>query len=243
MSERAQTELVGFLLVFTVVILAIALLGVSGLSSLGAVTDHHRTTNAEQAMSTLATNVDDLSQHGIPTRRTEIGLADASLRAGEPTEVTVSFDDAAADDAVTVSARPIEYRGGDATTIAYEWGAVFREDGDSSVLIHSPALLLTEETLVLPLVQTAVSGNDNVGGTSSVTVQTSRTATEVVRVDREYNDTVTLNVTSQHVTAWERHLTAQPGTTCSSTGPDTVSCETSPDRVVLSITTVELSFR
>lgn len=202
---RAQSELVGFTLIFGVVVLAIALVGVAGFTGLNSAQDFQRTTNAEQAFTALAGDVDDVVRAGASSRSTEVRIADARLALADPETIRIASDDGSLD--ATVETRPIVYDSGTGTTLTYHTGALVRQDDDSAVMFREPRFVLSAEEVVLPVVTTTQVHDGPIGGTRAVDVRTRRAGTDVLATSSAV-DTVTVNVTTNHAKAWKRHFEA-----------------------------------
>ena len=231
-------------MIFGVVVLAIVLVGTTGFVGLDSAQDHQRTTNAEQAFTVLAENVDDVTRRGAPSRGTEIRLADASLSLAEPERINVTVGDPAPENTTEVEMRPVVYDSGAGTTIAYSNGAIVRQDGDHSVMLREPSVVLTEDVVVLPIVATSTDGDGRVGGTSAVDVRTRSTGTEVVAADDSATDvTVTVEVTSVRVESWYRFLDGGTGADCEEPDGGTVTCEIETQRVYVTVEHVDVRFR
>lgn len=227
-------------MIFSAVMLAIALLGVSGFAGIQAVEDHHRSSNAEQAMLALSSNVDDLQRYGAPSRSTEIRLADAGLRMEGSTVVNVSFTNG---ETITVRPTPVVFEADRSTTLRYATGAVIREDDGHAVMVQEPSFVISEETLILPLDETDASNAQPISGTTAVHVEKTTTGVDVIRAADGLEGPVTVEITSPYATAWERYLDEHAERDCSVTDPETVSCELHPETVVVTVTSVDVEFR
>jgi hypothetical protein len=242
---RGQSELVGFLLVFSVVILTIALVGLTGFVGLEGAEDFQRTTNAEQAFTELADSVDDVVRAGVPSRSTEVRIADGRLSLAT-TETRIRIDGVDGNSTnVTVANAPIIYDSGSGTTITYRSGALIRQDGDAAVMFREPDFVLTNERVVLPVVETSQAGGGPVGGTSSVEVRTVHAGTDLVAQDRPVTS-VTLNITTQNAGVWERYFEAAAGdgpVTNVERDGDTVEVTLEPERATVTVHRVDVTFR
>ena len=78
-DTRGVSEIVGFILVFSLVLGTITLVYASGLSGLDDTRDAERITNAERAFDVLANNFQQMGRGEAPNRATEIKLAEAQL--------------------------------------------------------------------------------------------------------------------------------------------------------------------
>lgn len=239
-TDRGQSELLGYLMIFSVVVLTIALLGASGFVGLNDAQDFQRTTNAEYGFTALADNVDDVVRRGAPSRETEIGLADASLSLDQTTTITVRVDDGTSANA-TVEIHSIVYDSGSGTSIAYSSGALVRQDGAHSVMFRQPNFVLTNETVILPIVDTSPTGDGIVGGTTDVGVETRSAGTDRLAADDVEN--VTIEVTSPHADAWHRYLDTDTAANCDDPAGETVTCDMQTERVYVTIDHVDVRFQ
>lgn len=239
-DDRGQSELLGYALIFSVVVLMIAIVGTTGFVGLNDAQDFQRTTNAEQGFTALANNIDDVVRRGAPSRTTEIRLADASLSLEQTTEITVVVDNGTTENR-TVQIYSLVYDSGSGTTITYSSGALIRQDGDSSVMFRQPNFVLGNETVVLPIVRT-VSGDDGtVGGTTGAEIET-RSAGSGVLVDDSVEN-VTVEVTSPHADAWYRYLETDTAASCDAPVDQTVRCDVEPDRASVTVERVDVRFQ
>ena len=240
--DRGQSELLGFALIFGVVVLAIVLIGTTGFVGLDSAQEFQRTTNAEQSFTVLAGNIDDVTRRGAPSRGTEIRLADASLSLGVPERINVTVGDPTPENTTEVEMHPIVYDSGSGTTIAYSSGALVRQDGESSVMLREPNAVLTDELVLLTIVATSPNGAGPVGGTSAVDIQTRSAGTEVIAADDSATN-VSIEMTSPRVESWYRFLDGETGADCEEPVGETVTCEIETQRVSVTVEHVDVRFR
>jgi hypothetical protein len=184
-DRRAVSNVLGFVLVFSLIVGSVGLVTVYGLGSLQDVRDYEQTNNAERAFDVLADNLDDVVHYRAPSRATEIKLSDASLRPGDPTTVTVEITNGGSPTPTySVAIDPIVYSANGANTrIVYANGAVIRQEPGGAVMVREPAPVFTdqdgERVTVLPLVQTRLR-SDGIGGSATVLVRADRVGSEPV---------------------------------------------------------------
>lgn len=235
--NRGQSELVGYALIFSVVVLMIALVGTTGFVGLNNAQDFQRTTNAEQGFTAFANNIDDIVRHGAPSRSTEIRLADASLSLEQTTELTVMVDNGTTEN-TTVQIHSLVYDSGSGTTITYTSGALIRQDGESSVMVRQPDFVLENDTVILPVIHTVAADDGTVGGTTGAEVETQSVGADVVANDSVENATV--KVTSPHADAWYRYLETETGANCNAPINGTVRCDVDPDQAYIAVERVDV---
>ena len=248
-DSRGQSELLGFLLIFVVVVLTIALVSATGFVGLNNAQDYQRTTNTEGAFTVLASNIEDVTQLGAPSRSTEISITDASLSINEErSSLNISRDGEALDLGNDGKTGSIVYDSGTDTTLTYRSGALIREDSGSPVLFREPDFVITDEEVILPIVQLSAAGTSEVGGTSDVSVQAIGNGTDVVVESEPVNTNVTLVIETPHVRVWERYFQQfeadGPVTDINSNYEEnTVTVEIETDRLTVTVDRVDTTFR
>lgn len=231
MRDRGVSDIVGFVLVFAIIVATVGVVYATGMSGLQNVRDAERVDNAERAFDVLADNVDDITQRNAPGRATEIKLADAQLRAGEPTTISVSgerYRNPNQNFSFEFGVRPIVYDAGTGTRILYVGGAVIREGQTGAVMVEEPNFVLTEERTLLPIVWTHFEGTRSISGSSTVLVRSKQVPSHsrlvTARTGHAYN--VTLDITTgsaARARAWRRFLETKRSVECS-LADTTVSC-------------------
>jgi hypothetical protein len=215
-ADRGVTEVLGFVLVFALVLSTVSLVFVTGIGGVEDARDAERVNNAERAFDVLEDNFGDVYRRGAPSRKTEIKLADASLALTEPTSFSVTVndvEDASGNDLVFgATSRPIvftaEARPG--TKVVYEAGAVLRSDRGAAIMLDDPPFALSEERTVLQYV--ALSGEaGSIGGSSTVLVRGDRTGRSVLveDTDNDVEVTLTIETTDTRAPVWRAYVNEQ----------------------------------
>ena len=249
-GDRAVSETIGFVLVFSLVVSSVGMAYVVGFQGLTDARDGERVDNAERAFEVMAHNVEDLTRRGVGSRATEIRIADAGIRAGDPVliNVTGDYDDSAdtpSKDFVTgnVTVTPLVYEtatGGD--RIRYSNGAVLRGNDDGMVMRERPGVVVDDDRTVIPIVQTSVFGTQRVDGSATVLVRTERALSDVLVADRGTYDTVTVRLHSPNTEPWERYFSEQ-GMTCSVPNEGTLQCSANDvKRLTVVVYDVDVTF-
>ena len=249
LDDRAVSEVLGYALVFALVIATVGVVTVAGLGELQDTRNTEQINNAERAFDLLTTNMDDLAKRGAPSRSTEIRLAEAQIDVSNP--VTVSFrgiDDDTPSNNFTDSydVWPIIYRSSNSeATVVYSAGTVFRTRGDAGIAVREPSLVAANDRLVVPLVQTRSRSTQGIGG-GTARVRTTRSGSELLASDTTgLYDTVFVNVTSPRASIWEDTLSEYPDLSCTldtSGSTDRVWCEmANPERVHISAVLVDVT--
>ena len=217
-DERAASNLIGFLLIFTLVASVIAIVSVTGVDALNDVKRGEQVNNAERAFDVLADNLNDVHREGAPSRATEINLQDARIQTTENATINVSAkgDDAGeANFTVRQEITPVVWqsRQGRPTKVAYEYGAVFRDQQDGGVIVKRPPIQWKQDRMIVPVVDTdAVNATVRSGRT--VRVRGIRGSPGIAYTgDVEY-DELWFNVTSQRAALWGEYVESETDTSC-----------------------------
>ncbi|MBX0294694.1 DUF7289 family protein [Haloarcula nitratireducens] len=214
-DSRGVSEVLGYVLVFSLVVSTVAVVSVSGLATLDDVKRSEQLDNGERAFDILADNVADVYRRGAPSRGTEVSVGEATLYTGEPTTVNVTVDGA---HVLNRTSTPIVYRNERDQRLVYNMGAVFRTNPDSGILVREPSHVVRNERLLLNVVVLHASNQTSVGGSTAL-VRTLNDGSAV-----RYSDTggaasnVSIRIESERASLWEDYFDRR-GFDCSSSPP------------------------
>lgn len=211
MRDRAVSEVVSFVLVFSLITVTVGVVYVAGGANLEQARAHERVQNAERAFDVFNDNVEDITAQNAPNRGTEIKLADAQLRFGSVTELNVTTAGGGSDEPYSVSLLPLVYQPEGETKLVYEAGMVLRSGRDESVRRTEPPVLFGPERTLIHYVQTRKVGDSpsSVAGDRTVLIRTAGGGKTVLAGRTNGPYTVTYNVTTNRTEAWESYLEAE----------------------------------
>lgn len=257
-SRLGATEVLGFVLIFSLVASTTGIVYVYGFSGLQDARDATALDNAERAMEVFADNVRDIHNRGVPNRATEFKLYDAGLRLEEPTTWRVNVTADGDTYVYTSNVEPLAYSAG-ATDLVYANGALVRVDRGGAIMKREPPFVFRqvggENVAVIPFIETRSPTTQNVAGDATVLVRTDLARSEtVVETVGNYSDSslsvnVSVETTPDRAVVWERYLDAEiadayaTSDPCDRVGSDsaTVSCEFDAKRVYVGISRIDLS--
>ncbi|WP_327052172.1 DUF7289 family protein [Halomicrococcus gelatinilyticus] len=213
MSEgRAVSEMVSFVLVFSIIVASVGVLYVSGIGSLTEARESEQVKNAERAFVALATTFDDLQQGRAPARAGEIRLANGIIRQNDGSRLRVQVERSGA-------ASPWNWTSGgaaltyefDERRIRYDHGAVFRASDAGNVLVHEPAFHCSNGSAVVSTVRIESTETTSVSKQGSVFIVGRSHGSELLfpqdATPQAGNTTVRVQVSSSPTrAAWERYL-------------------------------------
>jgi hypothetical protein len=238
MVDRAQTETLGFVLVFALITASIGIVYASGFNGLNDARQFEQVNNAERAFEVFGDNVEDMIQWNAPSRSTEIKLAGATLTVAEAVQVRVNASGTGLNE--TYDVRPIVYDADTGERVVYVQGAVLRESGGAAVVQRESAMLITSNRTMLPIIQTRLVGTGSVGGSATVLVRATHSQTKLLFADDDPPTPVWFNVTTPRTSAWIDHLESKSGvTSCVQVG-DTAACRIDTKRIHVTLVQIDI---
>ena len=248
--DRAVSETISFVLVFSLVIASVGTVYAVGVSELEETRDAERIENAQRAFDVLADNVRDVIE-GAPSRGTEVKLADATVRSADDAAMNVTVDPADGPPQFwEFSSSPLVYEAASGGEIRLSNGAVLRDsDRGGASVVRGPPLIVDDDRVHLTLIRQEHVGAAAVGGSQTVRIRTAGS-----RARRFYDDDgvaheVRVNVTTPYTDAWARQYESAGFDDCATIAepspgaPGQISCTLSDvDRVTVVWIRVTTSF-
>jgi hypothetical protein len=205
-SQRGQSEVLGAVLVFALVMLGIGLVLMGGGQAINSSNQAVVEDQTREGLVDLAGEVDAITHGSGDTKQTNLNLNLEGQQNG--VQVRESAGSLRLEvGGSTVYDGPlgaVVYSTGD-TTIAYQGGGVWRADGDGASIVSEPGASErggSPGTLTLPIVQ--VTGSTTLGGQTVLT----REATNQLypSIDVGATETVTIRIESQFAEAWAEYF-------------------------------------
>lgn len=229
-DERGVSEVLGFILVFSLVLMTIGIVYVGGFSVLEDTRDGERVNNAERALDVMATNFQQIARGDAPRRATEVKLAGAKLETSEHHAISTNSSSLPLEQ--TAGPVAIRFSAGTDTQIVYEAGAIIRTESQGGVMLREPDFIFEKDRTVIRYIETRGSGQ-SISGSKTVLVRADRRDSRVLAAQTDVVDeTVTFNITTtpKRAVVWERYLESEidwEADACSIVNPEaeTVTCE------------------
>lgn len=235
---RAVSEVLGYILIFSMVLMAIAFVSVSGFASLENARDTEQNNNAQRAFDVLSNNIEDVYRRGAPSRATELSLGGAQLYVDDPVTMRVFVDGS---QEVETSLRPLVFQARDGVEFVYEAGAVFRTQRDGGFVVRNPPLRLNDDRMIFSVVRTKSPHVQSIGG-PAVLVRTGARGREVaVRTSSDPDVTIEIDG-SPRQDLWQRYFEDELQMDCTVPG-GTLHCETDgidPDSALVTVTSLNV---
>jgi hypothetical protein len=227
MRNRGVSEVLGYVLVFSLVVVMVAIISVSGLTGYQDVQTFERQSNAGKAYDVMHNNIEDIYYGGAPSRATEIDLGETRLSLGGPVTINVTAGSGSDRVHTNVTTRPLVQRLGDGNELVYEGGAVFRTSPEGGLLRRDPPMTLRADSAHVIVSNVSQQGRRGVGG-GLVRVRARSLDSTVRYENRSDSGDISLNVTvhSPRADLWAAHLEAQPTFDSCTVDGSRTSCET-----------------
>jgi len=244
-EDRAVSEVLGYVIIFGIVLSSVLLLSASGTTTLEEIRDREQGKNAQRAFDVLADNMAAVYESNSPSRATEIDVGNAELFYGNYTTIEIEIrDDSGNVRTHEEDLRPVVLRTDDDTRLVYEAGAVFQTQRDGGTMLRNPPLLLSGDRIHAPVVKTTSPTVQAVSGTT-VLLRGKSTARDVLFTPDTLSgnlDEFHVNVTSPRYEVWNRYFDEETPLSCTTDdSTETVECDmSSPDTVFVTLQEIEL---
>lgn len=183
MTDRAVSEVVAFILVFSIVITSVGLLYTVGFGSIDQIQEVEQDRSAERAFQAVAVAFDDLQRDRGSNRQAGVDLAGRSLHVDEDEEVTVEVFDGGTPVNTETATGALVYGAGEDTEIAYLSGAVVRSQGpDAQVTSRPPRFRCADDHAVVSLVEVSDVRNGSISSGGTVDLVAERVDPDASRV-------------------------------------------------------------
>jgi len=228
-DDRGVSEVVGYVLVISLVITTVGVISVSGIGVLQDAREAEQIENAKRAFDLLADNMEDVYREGAPSRSTEIQLGSAQLVAQQTTTLNVSYLNSTNDRVFRqLQLSSITYRGDSNQRLVYDGGAVFRfsEPDSTGVVLRQPPFVVTDDRAVFSVPRPTTGATTAVSGSTALVRATQTSQRTLVR-SAQNNDNIWVNITSPHWRAWQTSLDNRQNIACDppNSGGNTLRCE------------------
>lgn len=238
--RRGVSDVVGFAVLFGIVVLSIALVYTFGVGALTDVQSGEAVDNAGRAFDILADNMADIHHNGAPGRSTELEFESGELTTTG--RITVSVTNDTRNLTESFAATPITYTRGE-DSLRYATGAVIRRHRDSAAMVNEPPFRFSERRVVISFIETKQVGTTTSIAGGTVRVESRSRGTNVVAIANDTDGVVfTVSVTSPHHQAWRRYFKRQdPEPTCFTDGAnETVMCSYETEQLFVRRTLVHV---
>lgn len=209
-SNKAVSEVIGYIIVMGIVLTAIGLIYAEGPGMVQDAQEHEHLNNVHQTFVILQNNLDQIVQREVPSRGTELRMVDAELHTQDVALLNTTTTGGQCDDIELDSPEPVyvesdsvTYEFGD-NRMVYENGAVIRgQPGRPHVMMEEPAWRFDSdnEPQVIRTVET--SGSAVLSGDGTILVRGDSDSRDFDVID---GGCVRISVASRAGHAWEGYF-------------------------------------
>lgn len=245
MTGRALSDVIGYVALFGVVSLAVAVIALGGMTALEDTRDRERVSNAVRAFDVLADNLVDVYAEGAPSRATELSLEGATLSTARTLTIQVrAFNGTGWVNLTrpTVSDVPTWRAVGGTERIVYGLGSVLRTDTDEGLVVRNGPFKVASDRTILPIVRTSGRRVQSMsGGIVRVRAVGSNPSLAAIGDAGPWNE-LWVNLSTAAPGTWRRHLEDYQGVSCLDTPTSwDVACSLPvPDQLYVAVHTVRV---
>ncbi len=223
-SDSAVSEVVGYTLVFGIVVLAIGLIYVTGIPALQSTKDATQFKSIEQGFMILNTDLSKVALDQSPVRTTKLGTAEGGMLASDPAACNISlkiFESGNEQFNDTIELGRIEFVSG-VGSISCENGAVITRYGSGSFMTIKPRMFKSnQDPIMFSLIKVNDSSRSASGGISQITISNPRFNESLFNTPEVYeNGEMEIKVDSEYADSWARFLSSEFGATFPDPLPD-----------------------
>lgn len=240
MNRRGVSEVIAFVLIFSIVITSVGLLYTAGFGSLTQIQESETDRSAQRAFGASATALEDIQRGRGSHRAFDLELSGRTLAidGSAALEIDINGSDTA------TAGGALVYGPGADTEIAYQSGAVIRSDGADAQLVTRPPLFqCSDDHAVISLV--SIDGpNRSVSTDGSIQILADGplpSESTIAEVATGTGSTVSIDYGgTPYQAAWESYFSDRPQWQPTGT-PSTVECIA--DAVYVRHMTIELEYQ
>ncbi len=221
-ADNAVSDIVGFMLIMSIMILSLAMITLYAHPILDKSKDDIYFSNMEQAFTLLHSDTSDIASGRSTIKTRDLNIANAHM----------SFNPDSTMISISIGGPPIVYFAGSIEydikdrKVCLENGALLSSYGTGSIVISEPFIYTYENTTVINVVQ--LDGPAfSIGGEGIVRITQQKNFTESLVYNNSQNVKITIN--SQYASGWAHYLKEQGFTNISTTSDNvTATINTKP---------------
>jgi hypothetical protein len=154
MNGRAVSNLLGYTLMFGIILTATVTVSVIAVDQLETVRENEQLNNAERGFFLVGQNINEIQDNRAAVRSGELDLNDGNIGISSGSNIRIQIDDVSGptdDYEETLPMRALVY-GLEDSRVAYESSAIFRGDNDNVVTQQGPNFVCTDDTAIVSVV-------------------------------------------------------------------------------------------
>jgi len=213
-QRRGQSNLVGFVLLIGMVVVAASVTLYFGAAMMGDLTDEIQGQDAEQTMREVDSRLSEVAfsdnlEHTLAFDPNE----DQSVRIADDARMLIELDGGPTCEPFVIPMGSLHYESDGYSTVSYQGGGIWKQTASGNVMVSPPNMVYKDGTLTFP----SVNINGSAGGQVE-TLQASKDLGYSRERSREYSETMancsnasqmTVTVESQYADVWGAYLESE----------------------------------
>lgn len=204
--SRGVSDVVGFVLIFGLIVATLSVVYVSGFEALTEERDDEELRNVERAYDVFADNLRDVTRGDAPSRDTEFSLGTSEMYIGDAIAIRIEVGG----DEVEIGAYPIIYETAGGDRIIYVNGAVLRERQSGVTMAREPSIITDNDRLLFPTIETRPGNTVGVTGGNVIVTADSTGSNTLSYHDDGGPYTVNFTIETPRTEVWERYCARHP---------------------------------
>lgn len=202
-DDRGVSEVLGYVLVISLVTLTIAMVVTMGIGGLADSQEAEEFNNMERAFDVFSYNTDRMVEQRTPHRATEFRIGSGQMRYDDPINISVSIGGELIDN-FSVRSDPIVYEHDNGNKIVYESGAVIRVDDSGSRMLTEPTIVSTDSQFLIHGIRTRPSSGSahDMQGPGTLLLRKEMIGTDRVFGSAQSSESINISVKSPRAEAW-----------------------------------------
>ena len=202
-SERAVSGIIGFILVFGIMLTSVGIVYVYGFPLLLETKDANHLKNVEQAFIVLGYNINRVVLGNTPSQEVELRMSGGTVTATGNNTMNITWFNGTGGEYLLIPLTTIEYEF-QGTTTMYEGGGVWvRYPWGDTVMLSEP-LIINGSTIGISVGQ-YIGGSSSKSGTGFARVNIKGTGpVDVVSENNALN--INITISSEYYRGWERYF-------------------------------------
>jgi len=212
MKSRGVSEVVGYLLVFSIVVTIVSVIYASGMPMVERTKENSALQSMETVFITLQSNIKKVALAQSPVRTMKLNLIKGSISANKNAgNITITVD---GNNTPPIQFGNIEYTLG-ARKMIYELGAVIESTPGGSIIVSDPPIFFTNSSGKAHVFISVINASGTFsagGGIAEMQIGPYNVSRDTHLYNSSYPVTsLNISVTSQYQDAWDRYLNKEFG--------------------------------
>ena len=208
-SENAVSEILGYITVIGIMLVAISVIVVSGYPAIEKIQDTGHQENIRQSFVVMSSSFDKLFEGSAPSKSVEMKLYDSEVAIRGSSYINITSNTNEGPKHYEGQLRMVEINYKD-NSLAYENTGVWEKDGyGNTQMVSSPNFVLTDDAIIIPVM--LFTGVQSISGQSVIRIVAESGSRSVI-VHQDVSS-VSIKLISEYYRGWARYFKEEMGMT------------------------------